>query len=249
MAVRSSDDGRALAGAPPAGELFNKVSVGRISQVIVEQIRGLIRRGALKPGDRLPSERELCEKFGVSRVTVREALRVLESTGLIEIRVGARGGAFARAPSSDRVGEGLADLLSTDAMSSSDVTEARQVLEVGLVPLACRRADEADLETLAEICDRSEEALRRGEYRLSLSAEFHLGVAQATHNAAIVMLVESFRRPLLGSLQEAHDADPRMDSLGVKDHRQFLNALRAGDVERSVKIMERHLVRTVRRLR
>ena len=64
--------------------------MGRISEIIVDQIRLLMRQGQLKPGDRLPPERDLCERFGVSRVPVRAALRMLESSGLVEIRVGAR---------------------------------------------------------------------------------------------------------------------------------------------------------------
>src|ERR1700749_872486 len=106
--------------SPPAEpELFSRVSVGRISEIIVEQIRLLMRQGQLKPGDRLPPERDLCERFGVSRVTVREALRMLESSGLVEIRVGASGGAFVTAPSSDRVGEGLADLLTLSVIDAA----------------------------------------------------------------------------------------------------------------------------------
>ena len=101
---------------------------GRISEIIVEQIRLLMRQGQLKPGDRLPPERDLCERFGVSRVTVREALRTLESSGLVEIRVGARGGAFVTVPSSNRVGEGLADLLTLSVISAADVTEIRMIL-------------------------------------------------------------------------------------------------------------------------
>src|ERR1700753_2073777 len=96
-----------IALSPAEPGLFSRVSVGRISEIIVDQIRLLMRQGQLKPGDRLPPERDLCERCGVSRVTVREALRMLESSGLVEIRVGARGGAFVTAPSSDRVGEGL----------------------------------------------------------------------------------------------------------------------------------------------
>jgi len=84
--------------------MFAKVSVDRVSQVIVDQIKLLIRDGRLTPGDRLPSERDLCQRFGVSRVTVREALRVLEASGLVEIRVGARGGAFVTTPSTERLG-------------------------------------------------------------------------------------------------------------------------------------------------
>src|SRR5262245_53241973 len=105
----------ATANTEPVGtndvDMFKAVSLNRVSQAIVEQVKLLLRQGRLKPGDRLPSERELCERFGVSRVTVREALRVLEAGGLIDIRVGARGGAFVTSPTSQQIGEGLADLL------------------------------------------------------------------------------------------------------------------------------------------
>src|ERR671927_1736990 len=87
-----------------AAEMFSRVNAGRISGLIVDQIRLLIRDGHLTAGDRLPSERELGERFGVSRVTVREALRGLEAQGLVAIRVGAHGGAFVTAPTSDRIG-------------------------------------------------------------------------------------------------------------------------------------------------
>src|SRR6201996_355510 len=127
--------GKPGASLPAEPELFSRVSVGRSSDLIVEQIRLLMRQGQLRPGDRLPPERDLCERFGVSRVTVREALRMLESSGLVEIRVGARGGAFVTAPSSDRVGEGLTDLLSLSVITTTDITEIRMVLETGIVPL------------------------------------------------------------------------------------------------------------------
>src|SRR5579875_1255984 len=158
--------------SPAEPGLFNRVSVGRISEIIVEQIRLLMRQGQLKPGDRLPPERDLCERFGVSRVTVREALRMLESSGLVEIRVGARGGAFVTAPSSDRVGEGLADLLSLSVISATDMTEIRMVLETGIVPLVCDRATSEDLADLESICRRSEEALKSGDYTMDMSLEF-----------------------------------------------------------------------------
>src|SRR5262245_28121356 len=107
----SVDKKEPAAGAAFDGEMFSPVSLGRVSQVIIDQIRELIHSGKLRPGDRLPSERELCARFGVSRVTVREALRVLEAGGLVDIRVGAHGGTFVTTPSHARIGEGLADLL------------------------------------------------------------------------------------------------------------------------------------------
>src|SRR6185437_5429746 len=98
--------------------MFTAVSANRMSEAIVDQIKTLIRTNRLRPGDRLPSERELCERMGVSRVTVREA------GGLVEIRVGARGGAFVTTPSSERLGAGLADLIQLAPVTAVDVTEA-----------------------------------------------------------------------------------------------------------------------------
>jgi DNA-binding FadR family transcriptional regulator len=229
-------------------ELFSPVSVGRISEVIVDQIRLLIRQGQLKPGDRLPAERDLCERFGVSRVTVREALRMLETSGLVEIRVGARGGAFVTAPTSGRVEEGLADLLSMSVISAADVTEVRLILETGMIPLACERATEQNLAELDDICARSRAALRTGEYSMDLSAEFHIGVARATHNPALTMLAESFRGPLLMSLQQAKAAAPEMGRLGTQEHLRLVAALRDRDCEAATRIMRAHLRRTARRL-
>jgi DNA-binding FadR family transcriptional regulator len=229
-------------------ELFNKVSIGRISEVIVEQIRLLMRQGQLKPGDRLPPERDLCERFGVSRVTVREALRMLESAGLVEIRVGARGGAFVTVPSSNRVGEGLADLLTLSVISAADVTEVRMILEVGMVPEVCRRATEEDFAALEKICQRSEEALRNGEYTMDMSLEFHNRVAQASHNPALEMLIESFHGPILMSLQEAKEAAPEMGGLGTKEHKKFVEAVRRRDADVASRIMSEHLRRTAHRV-
>ncbi|HYZ52996.1 MAG TPA: FadR/GntR family transcriptional regulator [Streptosporangiaceae bacterium] len=235
---------------PPPAEpgMFSRVSVGRISEIIVDQIRLLMRQGQLKPGDRLPPERDLCERFGVSRVTVREALRMLESSGLVEIRVGARGGAFVTAPSSDRVGEGLADLLTLSVISAADVTEVRMILEVGIVPLVCERATEQDIADLEEICERSEAALRAGGYSMDFSLEFHIRVAQATHNPAVVMLVESFRGPILMSLQQAQEAAPEMGGLGTREHERFIEAVRRRDPDAATQIMREHLERTAHRL-
>lgn len=234
----------------PAAEpgLFSKVSVGRMSEVIVDKIRELMREGQLRPGNRLPPERELCELFGVSRVTMREALRMLESAGLVEIRVGARGGAFVTAPSSNRVGEGLSDLFTLSVISAADVTEVRMILEVGIVPLVCERATEEDLAALEKICERSEEALRAGEYTMDMSLEFHTAVAQATHNPALEMLVESFRGPILMSLQRAKDAAPEMGGRGTKEHEQFIEAVRRRDADQASRIMREHLMRTAHRV-
>lgn len=230
------------------GDLLTRVSIGRISEVIVEQVRLLIRQGQLSAGDRLPSERELCERFGVSRVTVREALRVLEANGLVEIRVGARGGAFVTAPSSRLVGEGITDLITLATLTAVEVTEARMVFELGIVPLVVDRADDDDIAALYEICDRSAAALQDDEYPLSLSAEWHARYAQSAHNRAVLMLVESLHGPLLMSLERARQAAPLHGRKGVEEHRLLVDAIAAGDAGRATKLMRTHLDRTAERL-
>jgi len=228
--------------------MFSPVNVDRVSQVIVDQIKALIRDGRLQPGDRLPSERELCQRFGVSRVTVREALRVLEATGLLTIRVGAHGGAFLTSPTTERLSEGLADLISVSTLTAANVTEARIIVELGILPLAVERATDDDIAALFEMVDEAESALEAGEYDVEMSAAFHIRVAQCTHNPAIAMLVQSFHGPLLMSLAEAHQSAP-MSSRGIDEHRKLSQAIKDRDLAAARDIATTHLDRTARRVR
>jgi GntR family transcriptional regulator, transcriptional repressor for pyruvate dehydrogenase complex len=229
-------------------DIFSPVSSGRISAEIVDQIKRAIREGQLSPGDRLPPERTLAEQFGASRVTVRDALRILEASGLIEIRVGARGGAFVTAPASEIVGEGLANMIMLASLSAEEVTEARFMLELGMMPMVCERATADDVAALAEICERAEQALQNNSYGVELSAEFHTRLARCAHNTAIEMIVNSFHGPLLMSLLRAKAVAPEMGGRGVEEHRELVDAIRERDAKRAHRIMAQHLARTAERL-
>ena len=229
-------------------DLYAVVSSNRMSGAIVDQIRGLIRSERLRPGDRLPSERDLGQRMGVSRVTVREAMRVLEASGLVEIRLGARGGAVVTSPSSTKIGTGLADLIGLSPLTAGEVTEARQVFAVGIIPLVVKRATDEDIAELRAMVAEHQAALRKGEYGMAMSAAFHVRVAACTHNAAIEMLVHSFHGPLLMSLREAQVAAPLMGHRGTNEHRDFVDAVSNRDVARAEEIMRTHLGRTARRV-
>jgi GntR family transcriptional repressor for pyruvate dehydrogenase complex len=235
-------------GVRAVGNIFSPVSSGRISAEIVDQIKRAIREGQLSPGDRLPPERTLAEQFGASRVTVRDALRILEASGLIEIRVGARGGAFVTAPASEIVAEGLANMIMLASLSAEEVTEARFMLELGMMPMVCERATQDDIEALAEICERGEEALRNKSYGVELSAEFHTRLARCAHNSAIEMIVNTFHGPLLMSLLRAKAIAPEMGGLGNEEHKEIVEAIRKRDPKRAHRIMSQHLARTAQRL-
>ena len=148
-------------------------------------------------------------------MTVREALRVLEANGLVEIRVGARGGAFVTAPSSRLVGEGIADLISL-----ATLTAGRSPRPAGLRArhrrLVSERATDEDIAALYEICDRSSARSRATTHPLELSAEWHSRYAQSAHNRAVAMLVASLHGPLLMSLEKARRGRPLHGRRGVE---------------------------------
>lgn len=245
---RSVASSKAAEEASGDSEMFSPVSVDRVSQVIVDQIKLLLRDGQLRAGDRLPSERELCQRFGVSRVTVREALRVLEGSGLVTIKLGARGGAFLTTPSAERLGADLADLISLAPLTPVNVTEARIVIEMGILPVVVERATDEDIAAMLEIVEESAEALKNDSYTMGMSAAFHIRVAACTHNPAIEMLVHSFHGPLLMSLEEAHALAPVMGRKGTDEHRKLAESIARRDLKEAEFVMRTHLNRTATRV-
>jgi DNA-binding FadR family transcriptional regulator len=229
--------------APSERDLFEPVATARISSAIVEQVRELIRSGRLSAGDKLPSERELAERFSVSRVTVRDALRSLEAVGLLRVKVGANGGAFLRAPSSADAGRGMSDMLLMAQLSAEDIAEARLMLELNTVMLAVRRAEPTDIDALRAICERSTALLADGEYDVHLSWDFHERLAGATHNPAIEMIHHSFRGPLSMARARAREPASVAHRRTVEEHTELVDALEARDVEGARRVIAHHLVR------
>jgi DNA-binding FadR family transcriptional regulator len=222
--------------------LFAPVSVARASSSIADQIRQAIVTGKLTEGERLPPERELAEQFGVSRVTVRDALRALEAMGLIEVRVGARGGAFVTVPTGSIVGQTMSDMMMMSAVSPEDIVEARLVVELGTVTLACARATDEDIAELREHGERSAEAIEAKTYTRELSWDFHALVAKAAHNGAIEGLTSSFRSSL--SLHPIRTREGvRAYALTVEEHARIFEAIRQRDGETARREMATHLLR------
>jgi len=222
--------------------IFAPVSVARASSAIAEQIRGAILGGRLKAGDRLSPERELAEQFGVSRVTVRDALRSLEAMGLIEVKVGARGGAFVTAPTGSKVAQSMSDMMMMSVSTPEDIVEARLIVELGTVTLACARATDEDIQELRDICERGRESLAAGTYTRELSWDFHSRLSQAAHNAAVGGLAQSFRSTL--SLHPLRVREgPRAHELTVDEHMRIVEALERRDGGAARREMADHLLR------
>jgi GntR family transcriptional repressor for pyruvate dehydrogenase complex len=224
-------------------DLFVPVAVTRASSAIADQIRSAIVSGKLDQGERLPPERELAAQFGVSRVTVRDALRALEATGLIEIRVGARGGAFVRAPSGSIVAQAMSDMMLLSEAGPADIVEARLIVELGTVTLACSRATDDDLAALRALDDRARAALKDGTYTREVSWEFHALLADAAHNEAIDGLTQSFRSTL--SMHPVRVREPRKRSFTatVDEHRRIFEAVEGRDAPAARRELAGHLLR------
>jgi GntR family transcriptional repressor for pyruvate dehydrogenase complex len=133
--------------------LFRKAKQSRIFQDVVDQIQGAILDGHIKAGDKLPSERELCEMLGTSRGTLREALRVLEQKGLIEIRLGVGGGAIVKDPGGKQITESLAMLIRSQKISLSHLAEFREEVEGTVTRMAAERATDDDIRHLQDLLE------------------------------------------------------------------------------------------------
>jgi GntR family transcriptional repressor for pyruvate dehydrogenase complex len=219
------------------------VSVARASAAIADQIRQSILEGKLGEGDRLPPERELAAQFGVSRVTVRDALRTLEAAGLVEVRVGARGGAFVTVPSGSVVAQAMADMVVMSAVTAEDVVEARLIVELGTVTLACARATDEDLEALQTSVQTGRRELKTADYTPERSWEFHALLAAAAHNGALEGLTQSFKSSL--SMHPVRMREPRDKAFAssVTEHARILAAVRRRDAATARRETARHLLR------
>jgi DNA-binding FadR family transcriptional regulator len=248
MTAEQTDIENAEAGtAGRSGPNFQPIKAKRAFEAVCEQIRREVALGTLKPGDRLPPEREFAEQLGVSRTAVREAMRSLENAGIVQCQQGMGGGAFIRKRDSSTVTQAVGDMVMLGQIPSHSVTEMRIILTEQAIRLACERATEEDFQAIEQDIDRAEELTLRGDFsrRNAYITEFYRILAQATHNQVMVMLVESLSELTRGLLAKASPV-PRSDVIGVR--RNVLRLMRARDAEGAVKEMRAHLERLNRLL-
>lgn len=165
---------------------FQRVKNVRLYETIIEQIKEMIDRGELLPGDKFPSERNLMEKLGVSRAVLREAFRVLESRGLVESRPG--GGRYLRKIGGVKMINGSVDL-ERDALL--DVIEAREIVEVKIVRLAVKRATDEEIAKLKSMNMKFHGMGSNLEDYMEKDKDlaFHLALAEMSHNFILKMMI------------------------------------------------------------
>jgi GntR family transcriptional repressor for pyruvate dehydrogenase complex len=212
----------------------------RIHEEVVTQIHELIRDGRLKAGDQLPSERELAETFKVSRTSVREALRALETKGLIISRTG-MGNFVADLPVESLVAP-LAKLLIEEKDALADIFEMRKLIEPHIAALAAERATENDIGRMKRILEKQSAAVARGETGVEADAELHFAIGQATQNQALEKLVSGLMGILSHSREESLQTGDRRRA-SIESHRKILSAIEQHDKSRAKEAMFQHIER------
>jgi GntR family transcriptional repressor for pyruvate dehydrogenase complex len=240
---RRRDRAPQRAGVSPTSLRFQPIHVRRTFEEICERIREQLALGVLKPGDKLPRERDLAEQLGVSRNVLREALRSLEMAGLLRLQKGVKGGAFVQDGDMSRMNDVVRDMLSLGAISVGELSEGRiQILDL-VVRLACERARQADFLALEANIERSEIATREGRLldRVECSREFYRLLAAATGNKVMAMIMDSVTeihmRFVYAKVASSGVSMPQL----VEKRRQFLSALRKRDVSAAARLMRVHL--------
>ena len=213
----------------------------RLYQEIVDQIQQQILSGALKPGDQIPAERDLAERFAVSRTAVREAIKSLTEKGLIEVFVGR--GTFVTNLSLDRVIESMTLLLRNEPHNVASLQEARELLELATARLAAARRTDANVARLRAISDELEEEHSISPRLVDGDTEFHVEVARATGNPVLVLLSHTIVALLRTDRLYRNDFDAARIPSAMADHRDIVDAIAKGDSDRAAQAMSDHLAR------
>ncbi|HUQ81682.1 MAG TPA: FadR/GntR family transcriptional regulator [Gemmatimonadaceae bacterium] len=212
----------------------------RLYQEIVDQIQQQILSGALKPGDQIPAERDLAERFGVSRTAVREAIKSLTEKGLIEVFVGR--GTFVTNLSPDRVVESMTLLLRNEPHGIASVQEAREMLEGPTARLAAERRTDAHLARLRALESELEEERSMSARLVDGDTEFHLELARATGNPVIVLLTQTIMGLLRTERLDRNHIDFNSAlAAAFARHREIIEAVADRDGARAEQAMLEHL--------
>jgi len=224
---------------------FQPIRSARAFEEIADQIRAELAEGRLKLGDRLPSERALSEQFGVSRNTLREALRSLEHAGLIRLQKGASGGAFISKGSDKAITAGLMDMYHLGAIQPAQLTEARIWLESIIVREACARATDADIAELNANIQAAIAAAKDDDMAKCAAKhiEFHGILARITGNPIIMTVMNSVLEVLGHFVTKIGYYD---NTFVVPSRRRFMKHLVEGDANAAIAEMETSLKRLQR---
>jgi GntR family transcriptional repressor for pyruvate dehydrogenase complex len=227
--------------------MLKPIKKNRVSDVAIQQIKQLITSGRLKPGDTLPSERKLMEQLHVSRVPVREALRVLEMMGLVDVKPGK--GIFVTAPENSLFSP-LKQWLGSQNETLVEHFEVRMLIEPRAAALCAQRATEQEVRSMRQSLQMFSEAYadRNLIEMIRADAQLHQLIADATGNRTLATLMSTFTTTLLEGWKGSLRTEGRGEKT-VDEHAAIVDAIEKRDGARAEKRMKRHLVNALRDLK
>jgi GntR family transcriptional regulator, transcriptional repressor for pyruvate dehydrogenase complex len=232
-----------------AGEgLFQHIRLKSPSDQIAEQVRSLVAKGRLRPGQQLPTERQMAVMLGVGRQAVRGALSKLARSGLVEV-VPFKG-AFIRSLTPDSLRGPLLTLLDSEIANMFEFMEVRKVIEAWCAEEAARRADPVKLKRVEESLTLMDEAIRAGRSIARADIEFHTAIADAAENVILVHLMDTFTS-LLHSTARFRNIAADASNVGtyLAEHRAIYEAIERGDGAEARRRMLGHLATVTARVR
>jgi GntR family transcriptional repressor for pyruvate dehydrogenase complex len=224
--------------SPDAPGTFERVKRTRVYEEVAAQIQAQIADGRFRPGDKLPSERELADAFGVSRASVRDAIRVLELAGLVTPKQG--DGTVVRQLTIDAVVSPLASVLVQRRDLLGNLLETRKIIEPPVAFRAALNAGPEDVAAMREILERQSRKVAAGEPAIDEDTAFHYRLATAARNEVILKVLDV----LMDLLREGRERSLQVagrPQRSLEGHRRVLAAVERGDAEGARAAMDEHL--------
>jgi DNA-binding FadR family transcriptional regulator len=233
------------AAAAAAGGFFESESPlelpAKAADRLADQLRQRIFAGEWRTGDILPTERELVEHSGLSRASVREALRILGGEGLISTRAGRGGGSAVRLPTHDVIGRSVRLFIRGRRSGIDALVEAREAIEPSVSQLAARHRTDEDLAQLEAIQQRLSRSRTNRRAFLRANIDWHLAVAQASHNPLLIAFMTAISQEMLNwTSGEAFETEQIVEQT-IRAHAQIIAAIRRQDADAASRRMQRHV--------
>jgi DNA-binding FadR family transcriptional regulator len=225
---------------PSAGEshLISPIKKTRVAEEVADRIRVLMLDGTFPPGQPLPSERHLAERFGVSRGSIRDALRTLETIGLVETRHGQ--GTFPLELSVERLVAPLASVMAYRSDLQTELLDVRRMFEPAVARAAALRATEEDLADLQRVLDAQRQKLKTGQSAITEDTAFHAILARATRNRVVMSIMATLNDLLVESRTQSLNQKGR-PARSVDGHESVVAALRRRDADAASQAMYDHI--------
>jgi DNA-binding FadR family transcriptional regulator len=222
--------------------IFHPIKPKRAFDEISSEIKRLIFKGTLKPGDRLPSETELANQFGVGRQTIREALRLLELSGFISMQKGGTKGPLVVDTILNSIGNSFLDAFQMKRIRVDELTMARLEIEKMVLRAACAQATKDDIDALHENLASARKGIVGDEKQaFEENIEFHKLLARASHNHVFVIVMESITT-VVGHFRSLLGVDSELSRRVLKAHELIVEAMEARDVDKALSVLEQHML-------